>query len=86
MPHDFKTVAFSMRRNADRIPEQHLWTLRKDGRTVEARMRMEPAGPELCIYYNGAFLRREAVPDGRNVGDVAEEVKAEWVARGWEVE
>lgn len=42
-------------------------------------------GPELRIYYNGAFLRSEVVRDGRNVGDVAEEAKAAWLARGWVV-
>lgn len=31
---------------------------------------------------NGTFLRSEVVRDGRNVGDVAEEAKAEWLARG----
>jgi hypothetical protein len=31
-------------------------------------------------------VRGEVVPDGRNIDDVAEEVKAEWVARGWMVE
>ena len=86
MPHDFKTVAFSMARNPDRIPEHHLWTLRKFGRTLEARAPTAPAGPELRLYYNGTFLCSEVVPDGRNVGDVAEEVKAAWVARGWAVE
>ena len=57
--------------------------LRKGDRTAEARTRMVPAGPELRIYYNGTFLRSEVVQDGRNVGDVAEEAKAEWLARGW---
>ena len=46
---------------------------------------MVPLGPELRIYYNGAFLRSEVVRDGRNVGDVAEAAKAEWLARGWVV-
>ena len=35
------------------------------------------------IYYNGAFLWGEVVRDGRNVGDVAEAAKADWLARGW---
>lgn len=75
-----------MGRNEDPIPEQHLWTLRKDRRTVEARMPMAPAAPELRIYYNGTFLRAEVVPEGSNIDDVAEEVKVEWMARGWMVE
>jgi hypothetical protein len=56
--------------------------LRK-GDTAEGRVRMVPLGPELRIYYNGAFLRSEVVRDGRNVGDVAEAAKAAWLARGW---
>ncbi len=44
---------------------------------------MVPAGPELRIYHNGTCLRSEVVRDGRNVGDVAEEAKAEWLAHGW---
>ena len=44
---------------------------------------MVPAGPEVRIYHNGTFLRSEVVRDGRNVGDVAEETKAVWLARGW---
>jgi hypothetical protein len=70
MRHDFKTVAFSIARKPDRIPQHHLWTLWKDGTTVEACTRMVPAGPELRIYHNGTFLR-------------SEDVKAEWVGRGW---
>ena len=52
----------------------------------EARTRMVPAGPELRIYYCGKFHRSEVVRDGRNVGEVPEEAKAEWLARGWVVE
>ena len=85
MPHDFRTVAFSILHNPDDIPEHHLWRLRKDDRTAEARTRMLPAGPELRIYYNGTFLRSEVVRDDRNVGDVADEAKAEWLERGWVV-
>ena len=58
----------------------------KGDRTAEARTRMVPAGPELRIYNNGTFLRSELVRDDRNVGDVAEEAKAECLARGWSVE
>jgi len=76
------SVGFSKPRNPEHIPE-HSWVLRKGDRTAEARTRMVPAGPKLRIYYNGAFLRSEVVRDGRNVGDVAEEAKAEWQARGW---
>jgi hypothetical protein len=86
MPHDFRTVAFSIPRSPDDSPEHNLWTLQKDGRTAEARTRMGQAGPELRIYHDGTFLCHEVVPDGRNVRDVAEEVKAAWVARGWVVE
>lgn len=60
--------------------------LRKGDRTAEARVRMVPLGPELRIYYRGAFLRSEVVRDGRNVGDVAEEAKADWLTRGWVAE
>jgi hypothetical protein len=49
-------------------------------------MRMVPAGPELRIYYNGQFLRSEVIRDGRNVGDVVEDAKAQWLARGWMAE
>ena len=43
---------------------------------------MVPLGPELRIYFKGAFLRSEVVRDGRNVGDVAEAAKAVWLAHG----
>ena len=76
------SVGLSEPRNPDHIPEHSLCVLRKDSRTAEARVRMVPAGPELHIYYNGQFLRSEVVRDGRNVGDVAEEAKAGWLARG----
>ena len=59
-------------RNPEHIPEHSLWVFRKGDRTAEARTRRVPAGPELRIYYNGAFLRSEVVRDGRNLGEVAE--------------
>jgi hypothetical protein len=46
--------------------------LRKGDRTAEARTRRVPAGPQLRIHYNGAFLRSEVVRDGCNLDDVAE--------------
>ena len=85
MPHDFRSVAISLLRNLEDTPEHHLWTLRKDDTTAEARTRMVPAGFELCLYYNGTFLRSEIVRDDRNIGDVADAAKAEWLERGWVV-
>lgn len=85
MPHDFRTIAFC-RLGDPEPPEDSLWVLTKDGRRVEARTRMAPAGPELRIYHNGTFLCSELVGDGRNVGDVAEAAKADWLARGWVAE
>ena len=76
------SVGFAKPRNPEHIPEHSLWCFER-GRTVEARVRMVSLGPELHIYYNGTFLRSEVVRDGRNLGDVAEEAKAEWLARGW---
>ena len=73
-------------RNPEHIPEHRLWVLRKGEKTAEAQTRMVPAGPELRIYFNGQFLRSEVVRDGRNVGDVTEEAKADWLARGWVAE
>ncbi len=71
------SVGFSKPRNREHIAKHSLWLLRKGDKTPEARTRMVPAGPELRIYYNGTFVRREVVGDGRNVGGVAEEAKAE---------
>lgn len=71
------SVGFSKPRNPEHSPEHSLWVLRKDSRAAEARVRMVPLGPELRIYFCGRFLRSEVVRDGRNVGDVAEEAKAE---------
>ncbi len=79
------SVGFSKPRNPELIPEHSLWLLRKDSRTAEPRVRMVPAGPELRIYYNGRFLRSEVVRDGRYVRDMAEEAKAELLAREWVV-
>jgi hypothetical protein len=80
------SVGFAKPRNPEHIPEHSSWVLRKGDRIAEARTRMVPAGPELRIYYCGKFHRSEVVRDGRNVGEVAEEAKAEWLARGWVVE
>ena len=73
------SVGFAKPRNPEHIPEHSLWVLRKDSRTAEARVRQVPFGLELRIYYNRAFIRSEVVRDGRNVGDVAAEAKAEWL-------
>jgi hypothetical protein len=63
-----------------------LWTLRKGEKTANARTRMVPAGPELRNLLQRLIPRSEVVRDGRNVGDVAEAAKAEWLGRGCVVE
>lgn len=80
------SVGFSRPRNPEHVPDYSLWMLLKDGKTGEARTAMVPAGPEVRIYYNGVFLLSEVVRDGRNLGEVAGEAKAHWLARGWLVE
>ena len=85
MPHDFRTVALSIL-GAPQPAEHSLWVLTKDGRRVEARTQMRPVGAELHIYCDGAMLRSEVVRDGRNVGDVAEAAKADWLTCGWVAE
>jgi hypothetical protein len=78
------SVGFSKQKNPAAVPEHHLWTLRKpDGRTVEARTRMTPLGPELRIYYKGDFLRSQIPRDGRAVGELADHAERDWRARGW---
>ena len=49
------SVGISKPARPEHIPEHTLWIVRKGDRTAEARVRMVPLGPELRIYYNGAF-------------------------------
>lgn len=77
------SVGFAEPRNPDHIPEHNLWTLTKNGKTAEARVRQVPFGIELRIYHNGSFLRSEVSRDGRTAGELAEEAKQAWVASRW---
>jgi hypothetical protein len=76
------SVGFAERRNPEHIPEHNLWTLTKNGKTAEARVRQVPFGIELRIYHNGSFLRSEVSRDGRTAGGLAEEAKQARVASG----
>jgi hypothetical protein len=63
MPHDFRTVAFSIFRNPDDILKHHLWTLPQDDRTAEPRTRMVPAGRQPPVHYNGhPFYEAKSCP------------------------
>lgn len=77
-------IGFSTRVKPLAIPEHHLWTLHKDGHTVEARTRMTPLGPELRIYEGGELLWSQVHRDGRAVGDLADAEHADYLARGYE--
>lgn len=78
------SVGFAKPRNPEHIPEHHLWTLRKDGKTAEARVRQVQLGPELRIYYNGAFLRSEVVRDGATwAPQLRKRKRLAWRAGGW---
>ena len=52
----------------------------------------KPRNPEHIPEHSLWVLRKDSrtaearVADGRNVGDVAEAAKAEWLARGWSAE
>lgn len=84
------SVGFAKARDPRKIPEHSLWTLHKNGRTAEARTRMVPAGPELRIYVTSRqtmeptdLLWSQVMRDGRAIGDLADEKKREFEARGW---
>lgn len=77
------SVGFSRPANPLAIPEHHLWTLRKDGNTIEARTRMTPLGPELRIYEGGELLWSQVPRDGRELGELADRERQDYEARGY---
>ena len=76
-------VGFSKQPNPVALPEHFLWTLQKGARVVEARTRMTPIGPELRIYHNGELLWSQVPRDGREVGELAEQERRDYEARGY---
>lgn len=74
------------------LPEHHVWTLTKNGRTAEARTRMVPIGdgrPELRIYVTRLetgeldLLWSQVLDGGRQVGELAEAKRRDFEAKGW---
>ena len=81
------SVGFSRPRDPRLIPEHMLWTLRKGDRRAKATTRMTPGGPELRFYVtiaDGTFdLLWSQILEGREVGRLADEKRAEFEAKGW---
>jgi hypothetical protein len=67
--------------------EQTLWIVEKDGRRAELRVRQHPLGLELRMAVGDRSLWSEVYRPGlgRELGAVADEHKAAWVARGWRI-
>ncbi len=65
--------------------EHVLWTLRKTGRTAEARVPAHPHGQELRFLVDGELVWSEAFRPGRGtvLGEVAEPKRVEFQERGW---
>lgn len=67
-------------------PKEHtLWTLTKEQRRVDARVRSTPFGPELRILIDGELwwsqLFQPATAPG--MADAADRKRAEFEAKGW---
>ncbi len=77
-------IGFTRLPDPKAIAQHHLWTLQKpDGRTVRASLRRVPHGVELLILYNGELHWSEVRTDSRAAGELADETRREWEARGW---
>lgn len=63
------------------IPERSLWTLVGHGRTVEARTRIVPLGPELRVYVDGELLWSQVIRDG-SLEALSADTRAHWAAKG----
>lgn len=77
------SIAFSKPRQPEAIPEHSLWTVTKGTRTAEARVRMTPGGIELRFYVHEELIWSQLFQDGRELGELAEQKKAEFQAMGW---
>lgn len=67
-------------------PTEHtVWTLTKDARQAEARVRATPFGPELRILIDGELWWSQVVrpPDTSAVEAAAELKRLEFTAKGW---
>lgn len=83
----------SMRpKDMETLPEYVLWTLRKEGKQAEARVRLIPGvGPELRIYATDKpaidaardLLWSAVIRDGAALNDAAEGKRQEFTERGW---
>lgn len=84
------TVRLVPARDPGQVPQFTLWTMRKNGRTREARVRLLPVGEglvELAIY----DFRTDGTPDllwgmtlsGPDVNELAQEKQREYEVRGW---
>lgn len=76
-------VGVSRPRDPRATPEHVLWALRKMGRTLEARTRMTPLGPELSLFVDGELLWSLVLRDGRDVGELFEEGRRVLEAKRW---
>lgn len=72
--------------------EHVLWTVVKDDRRAELRVRVHPLGQELRMLYDGgkgelSLLWSEVYKpgDGRRLGAITDEHQRAWCVRGWQV-
>ena len=77
------SIGFRPQPDPRTIPEARLWTLHRDGHSVEARMRSTPLGPELRVYFDDTFLWSQVPRDGRDFRVFVAEQRAVYEARGW---
>ena len=80
----------SPRLGAERPPapvEHILWTAVKDTRGAILVVRVHPLGQELRCLFDGSLLWSEVHRPGagRQIGAIADEHKAAWIAKGWTV-
>jgi hypothetical protein len=86
---DWSWLGPRVKQTAAATPIQtRLWTATKDGRRAELWVRQHPLGQELRCYFNDSLLWSEVHKpgEGRQLGEVADEHKAAWVAKGWTID
>lgn len=78
------SIGLTPRREPAPIPEATLWTLRRNGRVIDARARILPSGkPELRFYFDGELFHSAVVREVVDIAEVAGKRRAALQALGW---
>jgi hypothetical protein len=61
----------------------HVWTLIKDGRTLQCELRDHPLGHELVLYEGSVLQRSEVVRDQHEMATLRDAWRVAAETQGW---